>query len=161
MKKMMLVLMMMSLVATGALAESESSSTVFGARAGYSISPDQLFIGGQVDLGVLVGPMRLVPNLEIGFGGDVTTIAVNGDLIYDFPDTPWGVGGELGFIHTSWDDNGLNDIPGVDVDTSSSDFGLSVLGEYRFDMSGNALFAQGKLGLANSPDFKILVGMNF
>ncbi len=163
MKKCLILVLAISLVATFAFAEGESKSSTIGARAGYSISPDQIFLGAHMDLGKLLGPMRLVPNFEIGFGNDVTVMCFNGDLIYDFEGTPWSVGGEVGFIHTSWDDYGLSEIPGYgDFDTSSTDIGLSVLGDYRLEMSnGKILLLEGKLGLTNSPDFKITVGYNF
>ncbi len=164
-KKIVIFTLVLSMVASFAFAEgeAESKSLDIGARAGYSISPDQFFLGAHMDLGKLVGPMRLVPNIEIGFGNDLTTMCFNGDLIYDFEDTPWGVGGELGIIHTSWDDGGLSDIPGYeDIDSSSTDIGLSALGNYRLEMSnGKILLLEGKIGLANSPDFKLTVGYNF
>lgn len=164
MKKIVIFALMISLVATCAFAEGETEGKVLktGARVGYSFSPDQFFIGAHTDLGNVIGPTRLVPNIEFGFGGDWTTIALNADFLYDFEGTAWSVGGEVGIIRTSWDDHGYSDIPGVDYDTSSTDLGLSVLGGYRLQMSnGTTLLLEGKLGLANSPDFKLSVGYNF
>lgn len=162
MKKLVILVLAISMMATVTYGQEESSSSNIGLRAGYSISPDQIFLGAHMDMGQLVGPMRLVPNVEIGFGNSMTLVCINGDLVYDFADTPWSVGGELGIIYTSWDDGGLSDIPGYDFDSSSTDIGLSVLGNYRLAMSnGKTLLLEGKLGLANSPDFKITVGYNF
>lgn len=162
MKKLVILVMVICMMANVALAQDESTGSTIGARAGYSLSPDQFFLGAHMDMGQIVGPMRLVPNVEIGFGNDLTLVCLNGDLVYDFAGTPWSVGGELGIIFTSWDDQGYNDIPGVDIDTSSTDVGLSVLGDYRLEMSnGKTLLLEGKLGLSNSPDFKFTVGYNF
>ncbi len=164
MKKLVILVMALSLMAGMAFAEGESGSESLGigARAGYSISPDQFFLGAHMDLGQLVGPMRLVPNIEIGFGSSLTTMCFNGDLLYDFEGTPWAAGGELGIIHTSWDDGGLSDIPGVEYDSSNTEIGLSVLGNYNLELSnGKILLLEAKLGLANSPDFKLTVGYNF
>lgn len=165
MKKLMILVLAIGMLATSAYAEGETETTgsTIGARAGYSISPDQFFFGAHMDLGQLAGPMRIVPNVEIGFGDNLTLICINGDLVYDFADTPWSVGGELGIIYSSWDDGGLSDIPGFEsYDSSSTDIGLSVLGDYRLVMSnGKTLLLEGKLGLTNSPDFKFTVGYNF
>ncbi len=162
MKKMMVVVMVLALAGMSVAAEGEATGNIFGARVGYSFSPDQFFFGGHMDMGQVFAPMRLVPNLEIGFGNDLTTVALNGDLIYDFPETAFGVGGELGFVYSNWDDHGLNDIDGVDVDTSDTDVSLSVLGEYRHSLSnGKTMFGQLKFGLSGTADFKVLVGYNF
>lgn len=161
MKKIVIFALAMALVTTGAFAQDETESTpiAFGARAGYSFNPDQFFIGAHTDLGMVLSSVRVVPNVEFGFGGDWTTIAFNGDFIYDFSDTPWGVGGEVGVIYTSWDDN--SGFPS-DFETSSTEVGLSALGNYRLAMNnGKTLTIEGKIGLANSPDFKLSVGYNF
>ncbi len=155
MKKIVILVLAISMLATFAFAEGETKSMDIGARAGYSISPDQIFLGAHMDLGQLVGPMRVVPNIEIGFGNDVTLMCFNGDLIYDIENTPFSVGGELGLIHSSVD-------LGPFGSASSTDIGLSILGDYRLEMSnGKTLLLEGKLGLTNSPDFKFTVGYNF
>ena len=164
MKKIVILALAISMMATMAFAqgETESKPMAFGARVGYSISPDQFYVGAQADLGNVFGPGRLVPNVEFGFGDNLTTICFNGDYLYDFEGTPWTVGGEVGIIYTSWDDGGLSDIPGYDYDSSSTDIGLSVLGNYNLVLSnGKILVLEAKLGLANSPDFKLGVGYNF
>ncbi len=139
-----------------------ASATEYGARAGVSLSPDQFHIGGHADLGLVTDSLRLVPNVEIGFGDNLTLIAVNGDLIYDFPNTPWSVGGELGLNFSKYDFGNLSNVPGFEVDDTSTDFGLSALGNYRLVLdSGKTLLLEGKLGLVDSPDFKITVGWNF
>lgn len=135
---------------------STASAAVFGVRGGFTLSPDQFHVGGHVDLGPVFSPLRLVPNVEIGFGDNLTIIAINGDVIYDFPETPWSLGGELGLNITNFD----SDIPGVD--SSSTDFGLSVLGNYRVVLSsGKTLLLELKLGLVDSADAKFTVGWNF
>ncbi len=164
MKKIVILALAISMVASFAFAQegAESKSTAFGARVGYSFSPDQFYVGAQADFGHVFGPGRLVPNFEIGFGDSFTTMCFNGDYLYDFEGTPWTVGGEIGVIHSSWDDGGLSDIPGFDFDTSSTDIGLSVLGNYNLEMSnGKTLVLEAKLGLANSPDFKLGAGYYF
>lgn len=133
------------------MAAGSASAGQFGLRGGLTLDPDQFHIGGHMDMGQIVGPMRLVPNIEIGFGNDITFVAFNGDLVYDFADTPWSIGGELG----------LNVVDHKDFD-SQTDFGLSVLGNYRVGLSsGKTLLLEAKLGLVDSPDAKFTVGWNF
>ena len=158
MKKKVILVLAISMLATLTFAKSEATtkSVDIGARAGYSMDPDQLFFGAHIDFGKLVGPMRLVPNIEFGFGDHCTLMCFNGDLIYDFEGTPWGVGGELGIIHSRLD------LLGPSGDLTNTDIGLSVLCDYRLEMSnGKILFLEGKLGSSNSPDFKLTIGYNF
>jgi hypothetical protein len=127
------------------------ASPQLGLRAGLTVDPDQFHFGGHLDLGQVLPPLRLVPNVEFGFSSDLTFIALNGDLLYDFQDTPWSVGGELG----------LNFID-PDFGNSQTDLGLSVLGDYRLRLdSGKTLLLEAKIGLVDSPDFKFTVGWNF
>jgi len=101
-----------------------------------------------MDMGQVLPPMRLVPNVEIGFGNDVTMICFNGDLIYDFADSPFGIGGELGLNYADVSNAGSN-----------TDLGMSVLGNYRLVMkNGHNMLLEAKIGLLDSPDFKFTVG---
>jgi hypothetical protein len=145
MKRLVLLSIAICLVA------GTASASEFGLRGGLTLEPDQFHIGGHIDLGPVLDPLRIVPNIEIGFGSNNTVIAFNGDLIYDFPDTPWSIGGELG----------MNYVDNDNAD-SSTDFGLSVLGDYRVGLSsGKTLLLEAKLGLIDSPDFKFTVGWGF
>ena len=155
MKKLVFLVLAMSLVASVACAQEGTKTMVYGARAGYSLSPDQLFVGAHVDLGQVIAPLRLVPNVEIGFGNDLTLICVNGDLLYDFEGTPFSAGGELGFVHSSFDT--------YYGSYSDTDIGLSVLGDYLLSLNnGTDLILEVKLGLSTyTPDFKLTVGYNF
>lgn len=161
MKKNVMLVLVICMLATVAFAEGETAtetatetkSSTIGARAGYSFSPDQFFIGAHMDLGQVVGPTRLVPNIEFGFGNDMTLICFNGDFIYDFEGTPWGVGGELGLIYSSYD------VPGLDDSFSDTNLGMSLLGDYRLVLgNGKTLLLEAKVGLIDSPDFKLTVG---
>lgn len=145
MKRLMLLTITILLIAGTATAAQ------YGMRAGLSLSPDQFVVGGQMDLGTVVGDMRVVPNVELGFGNSLTTVAFNGDLIYDFADSPFSLGGELGLNIADHSNGG-----------SSTDLGLSVLGDYRLGLaSGKTLIMEAKLGLVDSADFKFTVGWSF
>src|SRR5262245_58450795 len=56
----------------------------FGLRTGYSIDPDQFYFGAHVGVGPLVSRLWFRPNVEIGVGDNVTTIAINAELAYWF-----------------------------------------------------------------------------
>ena len=136
---------------TVALLATTANAAEFGLRGGLTVNPDQFHVGAHVDLGNVLPPMRLVPNVEIGFGDNMTVIAMNGDLIYDFANSPFGVGGELGLIY--------KDFYGHD---SNTDLGLSALGNYRLGLNnGKTLLFEAKVGLLDSPDFKFTVGYSF
>jgi hypothetical protein len=153
MKRLILLTLVLSLTA------GTAAATEYGLRAGLSIDPDQFHFGGHADLGPVIETWRFVPNIEIGLGNDVTLIALNGDLIYDFPESRWSVGGELGINIANYD---VPNIPGVDIDDSSTDIGLSALGNYRLTLnSGKVLVLEAKLGLLDSPDVKFTLGWNF
>ena len=153
MKRIVLVTLAVALMAGSAFGQG------FGVRAGVSIDPDQFHFGGHYDVGAIATNLRLVPNIEIGLGNDVTLICLNGDLLYDFPDTPWSVGGELGVNIAKFD---VPDVPGIDIDDSDTNIGLSAVGDYRLTLnSGKTLLLEAKLGISDSPDFKFTVGWKF
>ncbi len=146
MKRIVLLILAVSMLA------SVASAAQYGIRGGLTLDPDQFHVGGHMDLGPVISDMRIVPNIEIGFGNDMTVVAFNGDLIYDFGDSPWSLGGEVG----------INMVDHSKSDSSNTDFGLSVLGDYRLGLSsGKTLLLEAKLGLIDSPDFKFTVGWNF
>ena len=145
MKKLILTALTLALLATPAAAAD------IGLRAGLTSGPDQFHFGAHTDLGTILPPMRLVPNIEIGLGDDITFISFNGDLIYDFAATPFGVGGELALQYVDHD-----------VAGSDTELGLSALGNYRLGLdNGKTLLLEAKVGLMDAPDFKFTVGYSF
>lgn len=152
MKRFVLLAVAASLLATPALAGG------LGVRAGLTMEPDQFHVGGHYNMDLVNSPLRFVPNVEVGFGDDLTLVALNGDLLYDFADTPWSVGGELGFLIANYD---LPvEIPGFD--DSQTDIGLSAVGNYMLTLnSGKPLLLEVKLGISDAPDWKFTVGWGF
>ncbi|MEN8008552.1 MAG: hypothetical protein ABFS42_16200 [Candidatus Krumholzibacteriota bacterium] len=128
----------------------------FGLRGGLTLDPDQFHFGGHYNVGQIFEPMRLVPNVEVGFGDNHTFWALNADLIWDIPESAFSIGGELGLniVHV---DVGRDPITGIDYSDTRSDFGLSILGDYRFNAQW---FGEMKLGLSDSPDLKLTVGFD-
>jgi len=128
-----------------------------GPRLGGTINPDQFHVGGHLDLGDLLNNLMMMPNVEIGFGDNLTTIAPSFELDYRFrPD--WGawtpyLGGGIGPIFYSWDHG-----------SSSSEFAGYLqfgIGRGSAGSQSGHFFIEGKLGLADAPDFKATVGWTF
>jgi hypothetical protein len=136
-----------------------AGETAWGFRGGITFDPDQVHVGFHVDTGELFPDGYFVPNVEIGFGDNLVLVAINPELIYRFRqqyDRPWGfyVGGGLGINYINWDD----DVFGRD--SSDTELGLNILGGMtRRLSSGNRLFLELKLGVADSPDAKVTIGL--
>ena len=74
-----------ALLAIGAAAPAAAQT--FGVGGGVSQDPDQVFIQGLVDqrgLGT-TGRIGWRPNVQLGFGNDVTTLAANVELVVWIP----------------------------------------------------------------------------
>jgi hypothetical protein len=121
----------------------------FGLRTGYSVDPDQFYFGAHFGVGPLVSRLWFRPNLEIGVGDNVTTIAINAELAYWFATKsawkPYLGGGPALNIY--------------DFDTGSeTQGGLNFL--FGVAHSGG-FFGEIKVGAFDSPDFKIGFGYTF
>jgi hypothetical protein len=129
-----------------------------GIRAGVSADPNQFFVGMHYETEPLVERLRFRPNIEIGFGDDVTLIAINPEFAYWFPRKgrqQWGVyvgGGPALNIYNFGDGRGRG---GDDTDVDPGlNFLLGVQHRQGF-------FAEIKVGAIDSPDFKFAVGYVF
>src|SRR5262245_7666075 len=58
--------------------------TGWGPRVGISSNPDQLVVGGQIVISPIAQNISFEPDVELGFGDDVTLVAINGDFHYNF-----------------------------------------------------------------------------
>lgn len=149
------------LIATAGLGAGTVQAAGWGPRVGATIDPDQVHVGLHADFGdVIAERVRFMPNLELGFGDDLTLGALNFEAAYRFRENwdTWSpyAGGGLGLNWYSWD----NDFPGRD--DSDMDVGLNLLGGIeKGTRSGNRFFLELKLGLADSPDMKVTVGWTF
>jgi hypothetical protein len=117
-----------------------------GVRAGASVDPDQFYVGGHYETGALVQRLHFRPNLEVGFGDDVTTVGANLEFVYKIPlDGPWSLyaGGGPALNIYSFDDD------------SETDGGLNLL--FGAETS-NGLMFEVKVGAINSPEVKFGVG---
>lgn len=139
---------------TAAVATARAETRV-GIRGGLSVDPDQVLVGITIQPPSVAQNLYVVPSVEAGFGDDLVSIALNGDLQYQFGRSggvrPYAGGG---LALTYWNaDNGGDD----------TELGVNALGGLLFDRSSGApIFLEMKLGLTDEvPDFKFVVGLMF
>ena len=122
-----------------------------GIRGGLSVDPDQFYFGGHFETSPLIERLHFRPNVEVGFGDDLTLIAANMEFVYKFPRRGgWGIyagGGPA-----------LNVYMVDDADDSETDAGLNLLVGVE---QASGLFFEFKFGAIDSPDFKFAVGWTF
>jgi hypothetical protein len=138
-----------------ALPAAASAQGSAGVRAGVSIDPDQFYFGAHYDTDALVDRVHFRPNVEAGFGNDLTLIALNFEFVYKFPQrNQWriyaGAGPAINFFSF---DRG----PGDDDDTES-EAGLNFLIGVQHS---EGLFFEFKVGAIDSPELKFGVGWSF
>ena len=122
-----------------------------GIRGGLSVDPDQFYFGGHLETSPLVDRLHFRPNVEVGFGNDLTLIAANMEFVYKFPNRrDWGLyaGGGPALNVYMFDGR----------DGSDTDAGLNLLVGVE---SSRGLFFEFKVGAIDSPDFKFGVGWTF
>ncbi len=128
-----------------------------GPRVGFTVNPDQIHVGAHFDLGDLADNLMMQPNLEIGFGDNLTVVAPSFEVDYRFR-SDWGVwtpylGGGAGPVFYSVKNGGSNSELGIYLQ-----FGI---GKGSSHSTSGHFFLEGKLGLADAPDFKATVGWTF
>ena len=149
-----------ALVPASALAARPGGVSGIGPQVGFSISPDQLVVGGHLVVGEVAPRLAFVPNLELGFGDNRTLIAMNFDMHYTFQlrDSDWrpytGAGLGISFLE-------IDRQPPLD-DHSETDVGGNViLGAAAPTRSGNQFFGELRFGLGDIPSLKLLAGWTF
>ncbi len=114
---------------------------------------NQMHLGAHLDKGEFAPNLALVPGVEIGWGDGFTIMTINGDLVYrstELVSRPWEMygGGSLS----------LNFFKGPS-DGTNTDLGLSgLLGITRNLTNGHTALAEIRLGLVDSPDWKLTLG---
>jgi len=151
---------MVALALPGAASAQSTLSSGVGPRIGFSSDPDQLLVGGQLTMGPVAPNLTFDPSLELGFGDDLTIIAVNLDLHYHFDTkTTWrpyvGAGATINWVDFDNDTFG-------DRDSDTRAGGGLIIGAGVPTASGSRFFAELKAGLSSDvPDLKIVAGWNF
>ena len=132
-----------------------------GPRVGFSVSPDQLVLGGHLEIGDVAPSLTFSPNLELGLGSDLTTVGINFDLHYHFnvQNTDWRpyVGGGIGINFTEVDRRApIEDVSNTGVG------GNLVAGAGVPTRSGNRFFGEIRFGLGSElAQLKLIAGWNF
>ena len=130
------------------------AQTGFGLRAGVSGDPNQFHFGAHFITEPLISRLSFRPNLEIGVGSNVTTVAANFEFAYRIPVPKSAVSAYIGagpalnvYRHS-----------GNSPDNTDSGGGFNVLLglEHR-----RGLFGEIKVGMIDSPQFKFTVGYTF
>lgn len=139
---------------------SAQSFTAYGPHMGFGQGYDQFVIGGQLQWHEIAPQLDFVPSLDLGLGGGATTFSINGDFHYRLATrSTWQpyLGGGVG-IHFNSLDNGA----GPNRDASSTDAGGQfIVGADVATKRGSRFFAEAKIGFGDSPDLRVLAGLNF
>lgn len=126
-----------------------------GVRAGVSADPEQFYFGLHYESGPLFDRLRFRPNVEAGLGNDLTLVALNAEFAYWLPvkSAHWGVyvGGGPAANFYIFDEGG----PGRREDDTDVEPGLNFLAGLQHR---KGFFAEMKVGVIDSPQFKFAVG---
>ena len=139
-----------------------ASAVVTGAgpRMGFSVDPDQLVLGGQLVIGEIAPKVTFDPNLDLGFGDNLTVIAVGFDFHYHFSlrNSDWRpyLGAGAGVHFTDVDRS-----PPRSDDSYTDVGGNIIIGTGIPTRGGNRFFTEMKLGLGDIPSLKLLAGWDF
>src|SRR5690606_10405835 len=135
----------------------------FSPMVGYDIDYEGFMVGLGFELGLTPGllPIQAAirPSAEYVFVDNVDLFRINGDLIGRFspPAAPISPYGKAGVAFEFASINDCEDIPGIDIDCSSTEVGINLGGGVLF----NNLFVEGTLGLMDISDFRIAAGYRF
>ncbi len=158
--KKIVILALIALTAVTATAGVEA----FGVRGGLGSSPDQIILGGHAQVYDLSPEAKIIPNIELGFGDDISIYSFDVAVHYSFLSsnmngfTPYA-GGELGFNKWSQDFEFL----GTTVSVDESKMVINGVAGIKKKLNDRQeLSFELKLGLSDfAHDFKILAGLTF
>jgi hypothetical protein len=121
-----------------------------GIRGGISVDPDQFYFGGHLETRPLVDRLYFRPNIEVGFGDDLTLIAGNMEFVYKFTArraVNLYAGGGPALNVYMFDGRGDND--------SETEAGFNFLVGME---TSRSVFFEFKIGAMDSPELKFGVG---
>lgn len=157
MEKILMIAAILSLAALPIGAEDYEDyepASAYGLRLGFGIEPEQIVVGSQVSVGSL-GPVRVVPSLDVGFGDNMTIFAINTDFYIRMliPDIELfiygGVGPTIIYISPSEGDSDWR-------------AGLSVVLGSRLPTGTDRQYnVECRMGIGKLPDLRIMVSMLF
>ena len=141
-----------ALILVAAVAAPSYAQVSGGVRAGVSGTPNQFVFGGHVETKELADHLTFRPNVEIGVGNSATFVTINFEFAYWLPDKktdPWHfyVGGGPAAVIAHF-----NNV------TTSTGGGFNFLVGVQ---NKGGLFTELKIGVADSPNVKFVVGYVF
>jgi hypothetical protein len=122
-----------------------------GLRVGASVNPDQVYVGGHLETGPIVERLVFRPNVEVGFGDNVTLAAFNFEFVWKFRQRS----GQWGPYAGGGPAINLYHVRGQGDDAKA---GFNFLGGLE---NRRGFFFEFKVGAGNSPNFKFGVGVTF
>jgi hypothetical protein len=133
--------------------DSASAQSGVGLLAGISADPEQVYFGGHIDAAEITNKFWFRPSVEIGFGDSRTLVGLNAEFVYR-PSTrkewnPYFGGGPAAVIQT------FRAGPGHDTHFGPG-FNFVAGVEQRM-----GFLAEVKIGVLDSPGFKLGVGWNW
>jgi hypothetical protein len=134
-----------------------------GLRAGVSLNPDQVHAGVDAEVAGR-GRLRFRPSLELGVGNGVRLGALNGDLV-------WRLGGQgrrrffvgggpaLTLVDVT---DGVGEGRGAEAHVAGNAVaGASWGGRRAGGRSGRRYLVEARVGVGETPDFKLTAGASF
>lgn len=121
-----------------------------GIRAGVSVDPDQFYFGGHYESAALIDRLHFRPNVEVGVGDDLTTVALNFEFVYKFQsrgDWSFYAGGGPAANFYNFDGDNDDTEPGLNILVGAE--------------TSQGLFFEFKVGAIDSPELKFGVGWSF
>jgi hypothetical protein len=157
---------MLLAVAVGCLVTSEPAAArelditpqTYAACTGVSLNPDQFGAGLLFQLGPNMKP-QIRPGVELAVGNGVRLLSLSGDVLYHVDGKRWspyaGGGPGLNFIDVT---DGVGEADGLQTKLVAHVVtGLSWMpgrGQRRY-------FVESRLGIGDTPDLRITLGMSF
>lgn len=137
----------------------------YGPRLGFSIDPDQLTLGAFADWGELGRQTHLVTSADLGFGDNLFSFIVNGDVYYRFPTSkdfyPYA-GGGIAIAYYNFDIDYPDGYTGPRVDDTTTEVGLNIVGGITKDLGDyKSGTLELRLGISDVPDIKITAQLGF
>jgi hypothetical protein len=153
------VLLILAAMAAPAMAQSTSGNVEtkgIGVLAGISANPEHIYFGVNFMAAKVADNFWFRPSAEVGFGGSSSLVGINGEFIYliDIRKSPWSAyfgGGPALVISTSYND------PPASNNTNSGP-GFNFIAGVR---KSKGLFSEIKIGVIDSPEFKLGIGYTF
>jgi hypothetical protein len=155
-----LLVLASSLVVDRPAAAQDLGFKSFGLRGGLSINPDQGTGGVFLNAGNFARRIRFQPSFDLGFGDGFRLGALNLDALYIFsprPGRPYAGGGlGINFIDRT---EGVGHGDGVDLEAAFNIVGGIEWGALRAGL--RRYLIEARLGLGDTPDFKLTAGITF